>query len=235
MDMHYVNLDYQGAVNELVRLARLDPNNEDILIYLSFVLATIGRADLVDRVTAQVVRLAPLSRNAWGVRVAYGFLMFGTADEARGAMEEHVSLNPVVTALLLVAERDTVALRAIIPQIRWGSGLEIVYAALVPYLEGDFERAREIVAPLKHAEGYQSFRAKANVAMLERDLQSAFANYRKAIRAGEEAAISRVHGDIGWRQAFPEFYADPRYSQMLVDFKLDPASTAKINVPDLPF
>jgi hypothetical protein len=36
-------------------------------------------------------------------------------------------------------------------------------------------------------------------------------------------------------QAFREFYADPRYTQMLVDFKLDPASTAKINVPDLPF
>jgi len=26
-----------------------------------------------------------------------------------------------------------------------------------------------------------------------------------------------------------------RYRQMLVDFKLDPASTAKFHVPDLPF
>jgi hypothetical protein len=71
--------------------------------------------------------------------------------------------------------------------------------------------------------------------MVERDLRSAFVNYRKAIRAGEMSAIASVHGDIGYRQTFPEFYADPRYSQMLVDFKLDPASRAKINVPDLPF
>jgi hypothetical protein len=235
MDTHYVNLDYQTAVNELVRLARLHPNDEDILVYLSFVLATIGRADLVDRVTAQVVRLAPLSGNAWAVRIYFGFIMFGRVDEAREAIDEHPSPEPAVSAILALAERDTVALQAIAPRIQRGSGAATVFAALVPYLEGDFERAREIVAPLKHAEGYQAFRIKAFVAMVERDLQSAFANYRKAIHAGEQSAIVSVHAGAGWRQAFPEFYADPRYTQMLVDFRLDPASTAKINVPDLPF
>jgi hypothetical protein len=88
---------------------------------------------------------------------------------------------------------------------------------------------------MKQTEGYQAFRAKWLVALVERDLQSAFANYHQAIRAGEQIAISRIHGDIGWRAVFPEFYADPRYRQMLEDFKLDPASTALIDVPKLPF
>ena len=237
MDTHYVNRDYQAAVNELVRLVTLHPNNEELLLKLSYVLTTIGRADMVDRVTAHAVQLAPLSSRALTGRIA-GLFMFGSVEEVRQAMGEFTGLGfqrSVLSAQLALAERDTAALQEIIPQENWGSPVYAVYSALVPYLNGDLERAREVIAPLKHAEGYQSFRTQAFVALLEQDTDAALANYREAIRSAEQQAIMGAQGIIGWRQAFPEFYADPRHSQMLKDFKLDPVSTAKIHVPELPF
>ena len=99
MDTHFVNRDYQGAVNELVRLVKLHPNNEGLLNKLSVVAATIGRADLVRRATAQAVKLAPLSINAWVNRVGNGFLMFGPVADAREAMDEMSRLGFSVPTL----------------------------------------------------------------------------------------------------------------------------------------
>ena len=68
-----------------------------------------------------------------------------------------------------------------------------------------------------------------------RDLDSAFEHYRAALVAGEPHATQWVRGLIGDRVLFHEFYADPRYVQMLAEFRLDSESTSKIVVPELPF
>jgi len=42
-------------------------------------------------------------------------------------------------------------------------------------------------------------------------------------------------GMYPWRKTFPDFYAQPAYQEMLVDFRLDTESRSKLTVPELPF
>jgi tetratricopeptide (TPR) repeat protein len=235
MDTHYTERDYQTAINQLVELASIHPNNDDILVYLTFPLATIGRASLVDRVTERLVRVAPRSPNAWVIRILYGRLLFGDVDEAKADLARFPAVNSLFDAEFALAEGNPSALVDFVPKGDVGGGVPGLYAALVPYLQGDFDKAKQLAVTLKRADGYQSYRIKALASLVERDVDGALAHYRDAILAAETTAISQVHGPASWRRIFPEFFSDRGYLEMLEEFKLDPNSTSRIQVPDLPF
>ena len=88
---------------------------------------------------------------------------------------------------------------------------------------------------MKDSNQYQSFFFQSKVALIEQDLDAAFDYYYKAVEAAEPGAITRIQGYQGERSVFPEFFADPRYAQMLEDFKVDPDSVAKMEIQPLPF
>jgi hypothetical protein len=88
---------------------------------------------------------------------------------------------------------------------------------------------------LENVSGYVSHRRRALAALLRRDLDAAFASWADAIRAHEQFGVGVARGYAGWRRVFPEFFEDERFLPMLKEFGLDPASTAKIVVPNLPF
>lgn len=235
MDTHYTERDYQTAINRLVGLASMHPNNDDVLIYLAFALATIGRASLVDRVTERLIRLFPRSPNSWLTRILYGHLLFGTVDRAKSDLVRFPNVRSMVGGEIALAERNPTVLMDFVPKGDVGGTYGAVYAMLVPYLQGDFDSARQLAGSLRQAGGYLSHRIKALASLAEQDIDGALAHYRDGILAAEQGALSMVQGPASWRLVFPEYFSDPRYMEMLKEFKLDPHTTSKIQVPELPF
>ncbi len=238
MDTHYVARDYQAALDELARLSRLHPNNEDVLIYLTFVLATLGEADLVRQTTARLIQLSPFSANAWLVRVYYGGLLFGPKEQA---VVDHSEMGrfgltvPLLTAEIALVQGDRLDLAAPTAAGDWPPQMYAIASATEAYLRGDYDQAAKIVAPFNGRPGYVPYSLKMRIALLERNLDLAFASLRSAIREAEQLAISTIQGTVLSRETFPEFYADPRYEQLLRELKLDDVSVTAISIPDLSF
>lgn len=234
-ETYYAERDYQGAINEFVDLVRTHPNNESLLIGMSYVLLAIGRQDLVYQTTSRALALSPLSAlalNAW----ITPRVLFGDLQEAKSALAKYSQAggnNPWYATQVAAAEGDPEKLLAI--PVPAGSLMEGVPQLLAMYLRGEFDAVREAVQPAKRPSGYQAFYSKWVISLLERDLDNAFKHYRAGILAGEPIPIYETHGMIGFRNVFSEFYADQRYQEMLEEFGLDSESTSKIVVPELPF
>jgi adenylate cyclase len=237
MDTHCVDRDYQTAVNELVRLVTAHPNNEQVHAHLSFALSSIGRMDLSRRVVARLFALSPLSALANSERVQ-SLLEDGAIQDARAALAHYPRLgieHGEEAAYLAIATRDAAALREIVDRGTQMGPFHHAYAALVPHLQGDFDFARKKIAQLKNVEGYQSFLLKHFMALIEGDVEAALAFYYEAVDAAEPVALNWVQGKPEWRGLFPGFFESSGYQQMLRHFGLDPVSTNRIVVPELPF
>jgi len=238
MDTHYVVRDFQAALDELARLNRLHPNNEDVLISLNFVLSTLGKADLVRLLTAHLIRLSPLSVSAWTIRLASGFL-FGPVEQAIVDLSEMDRLG-LAAPPLLTAEASLLQghrLDLTIPKAPgdWPPEQYAVSSATEAYLRGDYGEAAKTVAPFRDRPGYVPYFPKIGIALLERNLNLAFSNLRAAVGEAEQMAIFLIQGTVLSRETFPEFYTDPRYEELLRDLKLDAQSIAAIRIPPLSF
>ena len=237
LSMFYRDRSYEAAVNELVRLVTVHPNNETAHLYLCYVLTAIGRLDITSKVAVKLAALSPESMGAQMPRISV-LIQSGSFDEARSAVEEFEGRfgHPLMSIIFSIATADVEKLQNVLEQApsHWAPW-QPFYLALVPYLKGDYQKAREIILPLKRVQGYQSYLQRSYVALVERDLDAAFAYYYKAVSAAESLAIQQIQPRAEWRQAFPEFYADPRYAQLLGDFRLDPESVAKMQLDELPF
>jgi hypothetical protein len=111
----------------------------------------------------------------------------------------------------------------------------ILMSAAVPFLRGDAAGIQQALSPLEVGEGYVSSLVKFWIALLSGENQLALSHYRAALREGEGLAFIDVQGSHGLRSLFPEYFAQPGYEAMLRDYALDPASVAKLVIPDLPF
>jgi TolB-like protein len=234
MDTHYRERDYERAIHELVTLIRKHPNNTDLLYYLGYVFTAVGKPELVHRLARRTVQLAPLSEGALRARVL-ALSQFGPTADFRSAMEEFSRLgveDPFLNFNLALLDQDADAIRHEASQgPRW---LLIWRQALAAYVEGDLNRAREIVIPLKSGSDYRQHCILSWVAVIDDDLDLAFDEYRKGLEAGEGCAFLQVHGSLPYRKTFPDFFTHPRYMQMLEEFGLDPRSVAQLQIPDLP-
>ncbi len=236
MDTHYVARDYQAALDELAELRRLHPNNEIVLMYLTFVLSTLGQADLVHRVTQELIRLSPFSANAWMVRVYWGGLLFGPVEQAVVDLSEMDRLGlavPLVTAEVALANGDRLNLTGPEAPDDWPPEFFALASATEAYSLGNYDQAAKTIAPLKRTTGYVQHFITMRVALLERNLDLAFTHLRSAVDAAEQSAIATIHGSVLLRRMFPEFYSDPRYEQLLRDIRLDTTSIAAISMPEL--
>lgn len=237
MDTHIENLDFQAAIDELARLATLHPNNEEILIYLGFVVNAIGHANAAEKVFGQVVKLAPLSMDAHIQRIG-SLLLFNRVDDARRQFKTFTDLGfsfPLLSAQMAMLDRDSQALRAVIQQGGLRPRDTTMYEAIAASLDGDFEEARRLAESLEQVSGYVSYRRRAHIALIKRDFDAAFVSFADAVHAHEQLGVGTLRGTSPWRAVFPDFFADKRFAQMLAELGMDPPSTVKITVPDLPF
>jgi TolB-like protein len=242
MDTHYVERNYQGAVDELVRLVTLHPNNEMALGYLLIVLAAIGNVDLLARVSRHLLHLAPFSFSANVGGILYCTALFCSvvdgSEQLRTALDEFHRKGfryAYLDVQLALVEHDPAALRAIAGRDGaddWTRGWCLSLAA---YLEGDFERASALMEKADEALSYVAHSRSMRTALIRRDLDGALMHFRESILAAEQHPITSNRGEVGLCAVFPELYADPRYMAIRKEFGLDPESTAKINVPELPF
>jgi len=238
LDRFYRERDFQGAIAELVRLSAEHPNEVDTLYWLSYVFMAIGRGDLARRTTARAVHLAPLSRFAMSVR-AYGLAIVGPEAEFRSASETLEKLGvqtPDRAAAIGVLNNDPDEIRAALRSYHgpWNATAALL-DAIASFVEGDHEEARRIALTITSADEYVRRYERSRAALIEDDIERALLEYRRGIEEGEQVLIQRVHGALAERRLFPEFYAHPGYQKMLEDFGLDPASTARIEIPELPF
>lgn len=222
----FLSQDYQKGLSELVRLAKLYPNNETILRYLALCLHTLGWWDLAHQVNSRLLDLSPLAQFALNQRITT-VLLSGDLSDGRLALEEYKrsgGTNLYYSVMVAIAEGDVSALQEIStladPLI---SGFASYWASC---LNGTS-------TPLPEGEYVHWFLWQ--VALCEGDLDGAFGHYRTALRVRENAAINEVRGTLGYRYAFPEFYSDPRFQEMLEEFGLDSISVSKIPMPELPF
>jgi adenylate cyclase len=237
MDTLMFERDFQGAVNELVTLARLHPNNEDVLTYLALVLCAAKKAELVDYVTRHVVTLAPLSYNARFQR-AGAMVLFGRIDEARGELAEMSELgfgDATLAAQLAMYDRNADALRSVLANNDVNELDRWLYSAVAAWLDNDLAAARTLIAPMEEYDGYVSHRRKMFGALLRQDNEQALAHFRDAVRANEQLVLGGYGASPSWRAVFPEFYRDPRFEDFLAEARLDAQSMAGIQVPALPF
>jgi len=233
--------DYQSSIDQLVALVKANPNHEEAHRSLSWVLAAIGRTELYLQVTRRMVEIAPLNREAMNNEIV-SLIVAGRIDRARRALEEFSRLqyreDPHSAASLAIVDRDVNALQAIISRNAdgWNRSFDRVWnTAMVPYLNGDFARAREIIAPRKRGNQDQSFLEKHMIALIERDFDAALDHYADALDSGLWFAFFRAHQNYVFRKTFPECYEHPRFAQLLRNFKIDAASTEEIRIPGLAF
>ena len=106
---------------------------------------------------------------------------------------------------------------------------------MVPYLNGDFAQAQEIIADRKRVTRAPTTLEKYMFALIERDFDAAINHYADALEVGLWFAFARAQLNYPLRQTFPEVYEDIRYRQLLEKYKLDPVSTAALKVPELAF
>ncbi len=232
--------DYQSSINQLVALVKANPNHEEAHRSLSWVLRAIGRAELYLQATRRMVEIAPLCREAM-LQEVDSLLTVGQIDAARRAFDEFSRLqnreDPTFVSWLAILDRDTDALQAIIDRNLggWTSFRREWTAAMVPYLDGDFSRAREIIAPRKRSDHDQSILEKHMIALIERDFDAALDHYADGLDSGIWFAFVRAHLNYPYRRTFPEFYEGPRFEHLLREFGFDATSTAEIEIPGLAF
>ncbi len=227
---------YQRAIDQLVEVVGSNTNSWEAVMYLTFALGAVDRQ--CDGYYKAAKRFSLLT-NQFDTEVQM-LLDSGRLDEARDLLGStsrfSTSTLAFCRARLAAIERDVATLETLV-----ADGVKNVrrphsyFAALVPYLRGDYESAREIISKDKRANGYQSYLSKHEIALIERDLDAAAMYYGKAVHATEPAAMFWHRDTCFLNQVFPEFVAFPPYQKILEDIGLDPKSTAKIRIPGLPF
>jgi Flp pilus assembly protein TadD len=238
----YKDRDYQSSVNQLVALVNANPSHEEAHRSLSWVLQAIGREELYLQTSRRMVEIAPLSREAMLNEIG-AYMNTGHMSEARLVIDELSRLqirdDPLATAGLAILDRDPDALQAVVSRNAtdaWNFPFQRVWnMAMIPYLRGDFAEAREIIGARKRGRRALSTLEKHMIALIERDFDAALDHYADALEMGLWFAFVRARLNYFYRQTFPEFYEDLRYRQLLEKYKLDPVSTAALQVPELIF
>lgn len=235
--------EYQSSIDRLAALVNANPNHEEALRSLSWLLRAIGRTELYLRTTQRMVEISPLSREAMVNRI-FSYLNTGRVAEARQAVEElsrlQVKEDPLSAAWLAILDRDSDFLQAVIDRNTdvdsWNFPFHRIWmTAMVPYLKGDFDQAREIIAVRKGGSRAPTNLEKWMIALIEQDFDAALDHYATALESGFWFAFVRAHLDYPLRQTFPEFCEGSRYNQLLERFGLDAALTAALKVPELTF
>lgn len=231
--------DYQSSIDQLVALVNENPNDEEAHRSLSFILAAIGRVELYLQVTRRMQDVSPLSGEAMANEI-WASLKIGRIEQARQALQEFSRLHnreePNAAGWLAILDRDPGALEVVLGRNvdGWQFPFERIWLeAMVPYMKGDFARAREMMAHRLSGSGPHSVKQKHFIALIERDFDRALDHYREALESGIFFAFFHAQLNYYYRQAFPEVYEDPRFNELLRRFKLDPASTATLRVPQL--
>jgi adenylate cyclase len=233
---------YQRAIDELAEIVITNPNSWQAVMELTFAIGGVDRqSEAYYRAARHCSRLYMIEG---GVEIQM-LVDSGRIDEAHSALyaasQKGMTTGPQrqLTARLAAIEGDIDGLEALIANrpdnAQPSSFREKYFAALAAYLRRDFNSAREIISSVKSGTRYQPFLFKHEIALFERDLDAAVDYYAKAVDAAEPAAMFWHRDTCFLNRVFPEFVAYPPYQQILKDIKLDPESTAKIRIPDLPF
>ena len=222
---------YQRAINQLVEIVSANPNSWGAVMYLTFALGGVNR---LSEAYYRAGRRYSLLTDDLSVE-AQMLLDSGRIEGARRAIDRLGRRKGVFAAQLAAIEGDIDRLKALLDDGEIPEDHTTYFAALVPYLKGNFDEARRIISTAKNVEGYQPFLIKHQYALVERDLDAAVDYYAKAVDAAEPAAMFWHRDTCFLNQVFPEFVAYPPYQQVLQDIGLDAESTAKIEIPVLPF
>jgi TolB-like protein len=236
-DRFFADRDAQQAIDDTVSLIRENHNNPLAYNHLYYLLQVVDRIDLAPRLIEQMLAVRPGEMTPHRYEIET-LVMTGELGRAQIVLQEYAARFefPFPGVVVAIAMRDPGALQAVLDDAPPGwSAFHPFYLAAVPYLEGDYERAKRIIAPIKNTQEYQSHLFRSYSALIERDLDAAFDHYAAAITEPEPLALQYMHGRMLLINLFPEFYADPRHEQMLADAGFGAESLANILVPELPF
>ncbi|HJN50764.1 MAG: hypothetical protein QGI68_20070 [Pseudomonadales bacterium] len=233
--------DYQRAINDLSDLVTQRPNDPQLLQFYAKVFAPIGRLDVSIEILKHGVELDPLSPAAH-LQLGRFCIFADKFDAAHRSIEHGKSLGGngcLYLAMIATNTGDSQTLQNQLDQGKeaWGetSHFYPIYEAVIPSLASDIDRAKKILAPLKHSSDYQSFVMKQLIASLEGEIELALEYCTRALESSEIPAFLEIHGTLADRKRAPDYYAHPRYSQMLRDFGFDRESVSKLEIPSLPF
>jgi TolB-like protein len=232
----YARRDFERAANDLIDLVARYPNNTTAHFFLCLALGAMGRWKSAARIGERLATLAPGSMIEQSAYVTT-LLDEPDLDLASRKVEEFSARfdYPLPRLYLAMLKGDLPQLQDALGDARKSfPAFSVYFASLVPYMRGDYDAARQVVAPLKLSKQYQPFVVKCRFALVERGLDAAFDYYYRAVEAAEPESISGIQGHRAHRSVFPEFFADPRYARMLEDFNVDPASVAKMVIKELP-
>ncbi len=232
----------QDRMDELNRLIRRYPHNPNLFFSYSSLFRRIGRFDLEVRVLDQQVALDPLYPDSFRMR-GDAKLFEGRYQEAMDDFEAFERLGGVLitpwAARLAFHRRDIAGLERLVERdpAAWllAPYFQTIMAAAVPYLRRDAVGVEQTLSPLETQDGYVSNYVKFWTALLKEQYALALEHYWAALREREFQARHEIRGYHGSRTLFPEYFAQPGYEAMLLEFDLDAESVAKLVIPDLPF
>jgi hypothetical protein len=188
------------------------------------------------------VALDPLNPDSFRVR-GDAKLFDGRFEEAMEDFETFERLGGVLVnayaSRLAFHRRDIEALEQLVEDdsVAWilMPHLRTIMAAAVPYLRRDAVGVEQTLSPVETQDGYVSNYVKFWTALLKEQYALALEHYWAALREREFQARHEIRGYHGSRTLFPEYFAQPGYEAMLLEFDLDAESVAKLVIPDLPF
>jgi len=239
--IHYLNRNYQDAIDEVTELAQKYPNDMRVLVAYIYVVRIIDMFDMALTISDRMVKLNQLLPDAHLIHGANLFHL-GRLDDARQSFERFEMIsnmpNPLGFAYIALCEKDIEGIQKQLDrgQTAWSDPITYaIYEAVVSNLKGDYRKVKEILAPLWQTANYIPYITKRNMAAIEGDLDLAIDYWAQALSESEYFAFQSLHlaGIIG--TLFPEYRSRPKYQQMLHNVGLDDESIEKLKIPPLPF
>jgi Flp pilus assembly protein TadD len=242
LGLRAMSLPTQTAIDELDALVRRYPNDPDMLISYSIVLRHAGRVDLEIALLNKSVALDPLSpgvhNSLGGAHMFAGHLEAAKRDFQRS--EELGMPNPNFLSMIALLEGDLRTARqqverppsdwAVVGPIFW----QTIFAAYIPFSEGDFEAVATALKPLDDQLEALPFYPRFVVALLKGETELALVYFQSALEQREPYMLAEAQGSFFFRTLFPQFFNSEGYHATLREHGLDEDSLAKLKVPPLP-
>ena len=241
MSRFIVDKQYQEAIDELAEVVTENPNAWEAWMYFTFAIGAI------DRQSDEYFSAARLNSRLFNGAEVVGsteiqvLIDSGRTDDARSVMpifratEVRYWVVREMSCRLAAVEKNTEELERTVDE--WAKSVSshpprlTFYRALVAYLKGEFSGASDIVSKINSNRGYVPFLTQHEVALVERNVDKAADLYRKAVSAGEFAAMLWHRDTALINNIFPEFVTHPAYQDTLRQIHLDETSTRNLTIP----
>jgi tetratricopeptide (TPR) repeat protein len=201
-------------------------------------LTAIGELDRAVELAKQELALDPLSPFAHR-QLAEQLYYAGQLDEAQAVANQAEKLGLGVATFLTMINFAQQDLDGVEAQLQrgdeaWGNGLAFreLFRLGYAFLNEDYVDSFVYWARIRFLPAHQSARTQQILNVLVGDYDTAFDYLEELAVSADFFVVRNIRGTALQRATNPEYYAHPRYQEILELVSLDDASIARLTLPE---